>query len=201
MTTINILTRTGSRPSFYKELKKSIETQTYKKIRHIKSNDNPNCMYLKNEKDVINVLPNKNAGHAFYNLYLNELIENVTDGWIIILDDDSKLIDDKYIEKIANECDKSLKNDILIYPIKINPPAVILPNKNLMEKKELKAGRIDMACFCFHSSLSKEIKFDGRRGGDYKFLDKVRSFGGYNFKFTNLSPGIWANYKGARNGK
>ena len=157
MTTINILTRTGNRPSFYKELKKSIENQTYKKIRHIKSCDNPNCMYLKNEKDVINVLPNKSTGRAFYNLYLNNLIDATKDGWIIILDDDSKLIDNNFLERLANECMKSNKNDVLIYNVKINRSGIKLPRSD-----SIKSGRIDMACFCFHSSISKDIRFDGR---------------------------------------
>ena len=46
MITINILTRTGNREKYFKTLEDSIKNQTYKNIRHIKSNDNTNCDYL-----------------------------------------------------------------------------------------------------------------------------------------------------------
>ena len=51
---INILTRTGNREKYYNQLKKSVLEQTYvDNIRHIKSNDNPNCKYLDNDIDII----------------------------------------------------------------------------------------------------------------------------------------------------
>ena len=168
MVLINILTRTGRRPNFFKRLEDSIISQTYKNIRHIKSCDNPACNYLNNSKDVVKVVPDKSTGKAFYNLYLNTLIDTTKDGWIIILDDDSKLIDNNFLEALANECKISNKNDVLIYDIKIHEGGDILPHDT-----SIKSGRIDMACFCFHSSISKNLRFDGRVRGDYNFLDKI----------------------------
>ena len=196
MTTINILTRTGKRPKHFKKLEESIFSQTYKNIRHIKSCDNQNCNYLNNSKDVVKVVPDKSKGRAFYNLYLNNLIDATKEGWIIILDDDSKLIDNNFLERLANECMKSNKNDVLIYNVKINRSGIELPRSD-----SIKSGRIDMACFCFHSSISKDIRFDGRNRGDYNFLEKIKNTNNYNFKFLNLDVGIWANYEGAKNGK
>lgn len=196
MVLINILTRTGNRPINFKTLEQSIISQSYKKIRHIKSCDNQNCNYLNNSKNVIKVVPNKSTGRAFYNLYLNNLIDATNEGWIIILDDDSKLIDNNFLEKLAKECQISNDNDILIYNVKINKSGVVLPNSN-----SIKSGRIDMACFCFHSSISKDIRFDGRNRGDYNFLKKIIESNNFNFRFLNLDVGIWANYEGAKNGK
>ena len=196
MVLINILTRTGRRPKHFKNLEESIISQTYKNIRHIKSCDNPTCNYLNNSKDVVKVIPDKSAGRAFYNLYLNTLIDTTKDGWIIILDDDSKLIDNHFLEELANECKISNANDVLIYNVKINRSGVILPRSD-----KIKSGRIDMACFCFHSSISKDIRFDRRNRGDYNFLEKIKNSNNYNFKFLNLNVGIWANYEGAKNGK
>ena len=36
------------------------------------------------------------------------------DGWVIILDDDSKLVDNTFIEKLAEICSTSNENDVLI---------------------------------------------------------------------------------------
>ena len=203
MVLINILTRTGRRPIFFKRLEDSINSQTYKHIKHIKSCDNPGCNYLNKSKDVVNVVSDKSAGEAFYNIYLNTLIDTVNEGWIIILDDDSKLVDHNFLEALANECKISNKNDVLIYNIKIHKGGAILPNAT-----SIKSGRIDMACFCFHSSISKDLRFDGRTRGDYNFLDKIKNSNNYNFKFLNdeesgkeIPIGIWANYEGAKNGK
>ena len=128
---INILTRTGNREAYFNTLKKTIENQTYKNIRHLKSNDNPDCKYLENEKDVFRVIKNDTQGEAFYNLYLNELGKKIKKGWVIILDDDSKLINNNFIKELAEECSISKPNEILIYQS-------YLLNKKIPEKKNRK---------------------------------------------------------------
>ena len=201
MIIINILTRTGNREKYFTVLKKSILEQTYiKNIRHLKSNDNINCSYLKDETDVFSVKPIKKLpNNAFYNLYLNELLSKVNEGWVIILDDDSKLTDNTFIEKLASVCNKSDEKDVLIYQSKI--VSTILPYKKQMLDKKIIIGNIDMACFCFHSSLYKEIQFDERRCGDYNFLKKIQDSRKFNIRYINLPVGIWANYDGAKLGK
>lgn len=97
---INILTRSGSRENAFKRLLASIESQTYhrrRKIRHIKSNDNPaSCGYLCGMEDVVNVNlevkhhgVNQSQNNLYpWNDYLNTLGAKVNDGWINVLDDD-----------------------------------------------------------------------------------------------------------------
>lgn len=201
MTIINILTRTGNREKYFTLLKNSVLEQTYiKNIKHLKSNDNLNCSYLKNEIDVfpVNTIK-KTRNNAFYNLYLNELLNEVNEGWIIILDDDSKLIDNTFIEKLASVCEKANNKDVLIYQSKI--VSTVLPYKRQMLDKKIIIGDIDMACFCFHYSLYNEIKFDERRCGDYNFLKKIQDAQKFNLRYINLPVGIWANYDGAKLGK
>ena len=201
MTKINILTRTGNRETYYNTLKQSIENQTYKNIRHLKSNDNINCKYLDEENDVINVKKNIKLGQAFYNLYLNELGNNVNDGWIIILDDDSKLIDNTFLEKLADECSKSTHKEILIFQSLLLPKKVIIPSKENFDSKKIERYGIDMACFCFHHSILKQFSFDGRKMGDLNFLEKIKKNKNFEFKFISLPIGVWGNYDGAKNGK
>jgi len=200
MTLINILTRTGKRPDYYKTLKDSIDLQTHNKIRHIKSNDNPNCSYLENETDVIEVIPDRKAGRSFYNLYLNELGAVPTEGWVVILDDDSKLIDTTFIEQLANLCEKSSEKDIIIYKAKIYADR-ILPNDSHFNNKTFRNGDIDMASFCIHHSLFSEFKFSAQACGDYHFLNAIRNSKKYNFQYVDLPIGIWANYDGPKFGR
>lgn len=201
MSKINILTRTGNRETYFKTLKKSIENQTYKNIRHLKSNDNINCKYLDEENDVIKVIKNPKLGQAFYNLYLNDLGNKVNEGWIIILDDDSKLIDNTFIEKLADECSKSKTNEILIFQSYLLPKKRIIPSKEDFDNNKIRRCGIDMACFCFHHSILKKFSFDGRKMGDINFLEKIQKDKHFEFKFIRLPIGIWGNYDGAKNGK
>lgn len=203
MTLINVLTRTGRRPGYYKTLKDSLEAQTHPHIRHIKSNDNPECAYLTDETDVFAVQRNPHLGRGFYNVYLNELGKQVTDGWIIVLDDDSKLINPAFLDRLALACSEASETQVLIYKSRIGGPkgARDLPNPTDFRNKNIRATGIDMACFCFHHSLLKDIQFDARIWGDFHFLDKVRKNHKYSFKFVQLPVGIWANYDGQKLGK
>lgn len=200
MVLINILTRTGKREKHYKTLKDSINLQSHKHIRHIKSNDNVECSYLNDEKDVISVIPNPKAGKSFYNLYLNDLGEQVKEGWTIVMDDDSKLIDTKFIEELSKICDESSKNEVIIYKAKIYKDR-ILPNNYNFSKNIHKEGDIDMVCFCVHYSVFSEFKFTGSHSGDFNFLNLIYKSEKYIFKYVDLPIGIWANYEGARCGK
>jgi hypothetical protein len=198
---INILTRTGSRKKDFELLNNSINEQTYKNIRHIKSNDNPNCSFLNNETDIIDVLKCKTLGSGFYNLYLNKLISEVNDGWIIILDDDSKLIDNSFIERLANECENLNENEVLIYQVLAWPQKCTLPSNGIIKQKKILFKNIDMACFCGHHSLLKKYNFTAQEGGDYKYLKLIEENDDVKFKFISMKPGIWANCKGGRHGK
>jgi hypothetical protein len=199
--TINILTRSGNRPTYFKALKDSILTQTYPHIRHIISNDNPSCDYLTDEKDVYAVTKSPSLGYGFYNLYLNELAKQIEDGWVIILDDDSKLVDNTFIEKLAEICSTSNENDVLIYQNILWPNKILIPPSKIFKAEEVLWSNIDMVCFCVHYSIFNNIQFRCICGGDFSFLDDVRNSKKYNFKFVSLPQGVWGNYDGAKHGK
>jgi hypothetical protein len=199
--TINILTRSGNRPIYFKTLKNSILAQTYPHIQHVISNDNPNCKYLDGEKYVYAVSKPPTRPEGFYNLYLNELAKQVEDGWVIILDDDSKLIDNTFIEKLVKQCSASNEKDVLIYQTFIWPNMIILPDNEHFNHNNIQHGNIDMACFCVHSSIFNNIQFKCKVGGDFSFLDDIKQSKQYNFKFVVLPKGIWSNYHGPKGGK
>lgn len=198
--TINILTRTGTRTTYYKTLKDSIHNQTYKNIRHIKSNDNPECTFLSNEVDVVSVEKKKEKGSGFYNLYLNDLGKQVDNGWIIVLDDDSKLIDNTFIESLAKICAKSREKDVLIYQTRLAKRRIV-PKDELFKQKSIVKYRIDMSCFCVHHTVFKKFPFNAERMGDFRFLNSIKRTKQYCFRFVTLPIGIWANYDGEKYGE
>ncbi len=200
---INILTRTGQRESCFKNLEKSIKNQTYKNIRHLKSNDNPDCKFLKGKKDVFPVKKEKKyySTHCPYNGYLNLLKSKVKEGWIIILDDDAKLIDNTFIEKLVQQI-KNTKNKALIYDVYNNGIKKIMPNTQSLFKKEFDVnsvmhGNLDMAGIAFHHSVN--ISFPDACSGDYIFFMKLLD--SKLVEYVNIEPGIWSNYSGNMSGK
>ena len=203
---INILTRSGKREQCFNNLAKSIKNQTYKNIRHIISNDNPQCKYLHNKNNVVNVkkLKKYNINHCPYNLYLNNLKNKVKKGWIIILDDDSKLIDNTFIERLVYQIKKLKKHKAIIFDsyignnllglVKIHIPN-IFGSKNF-DINLIKYKRLDMTNIAFHHSVN--IDFSEACGGDFIFFKKLLEKN--LVKYIKIEPGIWANYEGASNG-
>lgn len=180
--TVYILTRTSNRPHGFKRCHESIKRQTYKNIRHIVSIDNINDKSYVEQYDVDYIfidktqiesqpdIPNPNTGKRFiFNLYFNILMAKATDGWIIFLDDDDYLIDSDVISKTV----ASIKSneDMLIWQMKY-PNGSILPTSNEMNTKP-RLGRIGSPCIMVHSSIANQIKWDGWKCGDYRFISKV----------------------------
>ena len=198
---INILTRTGTREKCYKKLLDSLNKQSYKNFRHIKSNDNKDCMFLNNEKNVINIdkIEKTNTDNCPYNLYLNKLIDNVREGWVIILDDDAIFVDNDYLLNLSKELKKYNKNDILITNIYNGLNKKIMPNLDLLNNDvyNIKYKNIDMGGIIFHST--NKTKFKSKCGGDYNFYKEAIK--NYKPKFIDIPPGIWTNYSGDNKGK
>lgn len=196
-----ILTRSGNRKECFFNLKNSLEKQTYKNYIHLISNDNIENTFLKNEKNVIHIhhlkKRKRNVHHCPYNIYLNELIKEIkTDGWVLIMDDDSKFIRDNYLEQLSKICDKTNKNHILILKTFLGKYKTKFPSSD-----DLQFRTVDMSNLCIHSSVLKQFIFNDKCGGDYRLIQKLKEKE-YYFKFTKLlSIGIWANYNGSLGGR
>lgn len=196
---INIITRTGTREKCFTILKKSIKAQTYKNYVHYKTNDNIHNTFLKEESNVIDVthLKKKKTRQNLcpYNLYLNEAIKRINDGWVIIIDDDAKFIHPSFLEKLAAMCAKKNPNEVFLYNIYFRQEKSIFPQNN-----SLRLGTFDMASICIHSSLLKTFKFTNRCGADFSLIYNLLRKGYIVRIERDLPIGIWGNYNGARKG-
>ena len=106
---INILTRTSNRPFYFAECRNSIVNQSYKNIRHIVSVDDDSSFSYVKENGLLNhdILQLRrplrmSTSHMPYNLYMNNLINEVKEGWIMFLDDDDILFDTNSISILVN---------------------------------------------------------------------------------------------------
>jgi len=156
---INILTRTSERPFEFERLYKSIKGQKNNTLRyrHIVCYENDEDLtYLKKYEDIdyfktdrreiyekylsLNFMLNVNNPNCFiHNLYVNELMDEVKEGYIIIIDDDDLLYNDKtfdVIEEIINEIDE----DTVAFVQMVHPNSRRIPHISKIKQKEVVRG-------------------------------------------------------------
>lgn len=180
---INILTRTSNRPNFFNRNVNSVNSQTYKNIRHIVSYDNDddleyinkhnNLTLVKIDKDKLireDNSPNPNTGkYSPHNLYFNEMLKVVEEGWVIFLDDDDLFYDENSLEIIVN----NILNDdtMVIWQMNFINGLILPPTDELKGKPKL--GKIGSPCFSFNIKQLGDIKWDGWKCGDFRFIEKI----------------------------
>ena len=170
---INIITRTSNRPNYFKNCIKSVLKQDYDNINHIISVDNEaSRKYVKQYKNIkiidVKYTPKLHNEHAPYNLYLNDLMNEVKDGWIIVLDDD-----DAFIQKDAITCISKYMTDInnLLF-WKVQFPHNTIPEHQYFGKKPVEC-HIDTMCYAFHKSMVGNTLFDDTQLGDFNFISEM----------------------------
>jgi GR25 family glycosyltransferase involved in LPS biosynthesis len=174
----NIIIRTSNREKMFNECIKSILKQTHKNIRILVSYDNEvTNRYLKNY-NMIETFPMhhiKNKEKYKFNLYCNELMNNVETGWIIFLDDDDIWIHDKFLQYLSlflNDDD-----NLLIWKF-------MRPDKIIFPEKDIKIGHIDTTSFCFNSKHKNKSSWHDKIAGDFNFISKLTN--NYKFKIYKL---------------
>ena len=182
---INILTRTSNRPKGFKKNRESILRQTYKNINHIVcTDDRENEKYLKDVgvdymfldrnyiiKNFVNPMPKSPGANIFspHNLYLNEMIRYVKDGWILYVDDDDFLANDTVIEEIVNNI---VDEDTIMYWKMQYPNGNTLPDMSTFNNKPM-LGRIGGSCHGVHSKWRRNIKWDAWKCSDYRVMESL----------------------------
>jgi hypothetical protein len=177
---INILTRTSNRPNFFNRNVNSVNSQTYKNIRHIVSYDNDDDLEYINKHGNLTLVkidknkliqeddsPNPNTGkYSPHNLYFNEMLKIVEEGWVIFLDDDDLFYDEHSLETIVNNI---LDDDtMVIWQMNFINNLILPPIDELNNKPKL--GKIGSPCFTFNIKNIGDIKWDGWKCGDFRFI-------------------------------
>jgi glycosyltransferase involved in cell wall biosynthesis len=176
---INILVRTSGRPNYFNNCVKSIYSQTYKNWNLIIGVDNKNTLSYSQpalgrdvrydySKLVIPSAPDSDEyGVKFpYNLYLNDLQNEVKDGYVIYLDDDDKLEDEHSLLKLINVI--KTNDDFVIWRVKF-PNRLVPSDKNFGGPPVMKD--ISGIGFSFHIK-NKEI-WEPYKRGDYRVAKKL----------------------------
>ncbi|PKP25192.1 MAG: hypothetical protein CVU03_09285 [Bacteroidetes bacterium HGW-Bacteroidetes-2] len=179
----NILTRSSKRPIGFNKCHDSIKLQSYKKFKHYVSIDNQIDLEYLQGKDVIivkikkqcdsNVKYNENGNrYAPYNLYCNELLEQVQDGWILFLDDDDNLLHNKVLKELVKYIKKYDEDTLFIWQMRY-PNGKVVPSNELIKKRIIKINNIGSPCFMFHFKYKDMAKWDSFKGSDFRFINQL----------------------------
>lgn len=220
----NILIRNTYRPSTFPACIESILMQTYKSYRIIMCYDDDNCLeYLSPYMEYSNITIFKVEQsippiNYFYNLYMNELLREVKEGWILFLDDDDKFVENRALEYIKEQI-TSTQDFIMwklslkvcdIYPLrfkevlenKINKEDSIfnqiVNNSSVVVKKGWHTSMI-----CFNSLFKDLSKWYARSGSDFIYsLELIKSNSLFQQKIINhVLTGLNHDKKGNKGAK
>ena len=175
---INVLVRTSYRPNYFARCFQSIRQQEHQKnVNVIVSYDDSRATeYIPGSVTQIRVQKTQRTetNDAPWNLYLNNLMAMVKDGWVFILDDDDYLASHFIFSKIASNIMQHDEKTLHVWRMAW-PNGRIIPENEYMYKLPFVRKHIGMPCFCFHSSLIKKhgLRFDAKRGGDYRFITEL----------------------------
>ena len=183
----NILIRTNYRPAFFSKCIDSIMKQTYKNYEIFVIYDDDICLnYLNNYKNNINFF--KSVNNNNYNLYYNELLNKVENGWIIFLDDDDMFSTNNMLEQL----DKNLNNETInLIHWKFNNPHknIFFENLSLLNLDNFKNSSV-----CFNKSILDNFVFNNKNDSFYKFILHLKNKN-INCKFLDkiFTETIWKN--------
>lgn len=185
---INILTRTSNRPKGFERLRASIKSQTYKNIRHIVSYDDKNDLSYLNENEgydlffmdrerLINEYDGETFAHPRYfhsphNLYMNELLKEVKEGWIIFIDDDDHLYNSKSLENMSQHMTND--TDLIFTRMKFGNNRVI-PSEKVFKKQKIVFQDIGSPCVIPHFEIGKKVEWDMFKCSDFRYIKKIKN--------------------------
>lgn len=178
---INIIIRTSHRINYFTDCVDSIYKQSYKNWNIIAGVDNEESYsYAKSVKGKVikynyssyKITPinnSQNYGIPFvYNLYLNDLQNQVTDGYILYLDDDDMLSSSNSLLTIVNHINS--EDSLLMWRVKF-PDRLVPSDANFGKPPVVKD--VDTVGFLFHNKYKQQ--WEPYKRGDFRVVSKLYS--------------------------
>ena len=170
---INILIRTSNRERCFRKCIKSILDQGYENYQvYICYDKDESLTYLRDYANDawIRFFPISIESKEKYkfNLYCNELMDKVDDGFIMFLDDDDMLCHCRVFQMINDALSRD-EESICVWKF-LRPDKVIYPK----DVTEIKLGEITTSGFAFHSKHKMLSRWPDKQCGDYAFFSGLQ---------------------------
>lgn len=177
---LTVVIRTHDRPRAFKRCLESVRRQTHKNIDIVVGVDTPGSLeYVQpyNPTRIVKLQNRERKSHDDFpaNAYISTLIEDITDGYILVLDDDNYMADEKGVEKLFARITK----EYCIYIIRYRyPDGRLFPNERQFQGKLIENGGVDWASCVFHARFKNVSQSKPLYNGDYHFIkalvDKIK---------------------------
>ena len=164
----NVLIRTSNRPENFMRCIGSVLDQKYTNYKVYVCHDIIESLdYLDKYDDKIEYFPvfTKSKEKYKFNLYCNQLLAKVEDGYVIFLDDDDVFCHDQ-VFNILNYC---MDDETLLIWKFFRPDKIIYPSS----MKNINLGEIASCGFCSNIKNYKSCKWGDKKNGDFYFIGKV----------------------------
>jgi hypothetical protein len=166
---ITILMRTHDRPRLFLRALNSIKNQTYPNWSLQVSADTEETVRYVQAAGYVPVKVTRDPDPLLdfpAQLYMNDLMERVTDGWFMVMDDDDFFIKTNALEEIASHLEDP---DTLYCWHMRDPDGVIIPGEEYFGKIE--KNHIDVTCFAVHHTHKNDGKWLPYYAGDFYYIN------------------------------
>jgi len=172
---LTVVIRTHDRPMAFKRCIESVRMQSHKNIDIVVGVDTPgsmNYVFPYNPTKIMECTWRERTGHTDFpaNEYISELIRHVTDGYILVLDDDNYIADPRGVEKLFSRITK----EYCIYIIRYRyPDGRLFPNDRQFQQKKIENGGVDWASCVFHARFKNVSKSKPLYNADFYFIQAL----------------------------
>ena len=168
---INILIRTHARGKMFLNCISSVLSQTYKNYHvyiHVQNNKDLDYVNrsINNSEKITIIKGNESKTHYHHNTFCNNLIDCVSTGWLMFLDDDDQFTTSNALAIIVPELDK---NKIILWKYK-RPDMIISPD---IEKDLTNPGTIASPTYCIHHKIAAMSTWPAKRQGDFHYIKPI----------------------------
>lgn len=203
-----VLTRTGRRAASFARLRETLLHQRLgvHRVRHILSNDNPACDFLPSDATVVPVTfqAKRDRGHCPYNAYFGAMMQRVdADEWILLLDDDAKLLRDTYLAELLDHVatlDPATHFGVPLSLIDVTADGRPKGVRPFVERRRPAGLNVDTSNLVLHASQVRHLAPSEKCGGDKLIFEQLLA-ARLKPVVIAIQPGIWANYQGYMEGR
>ena len=176
----NVLIRTSNRPENFMRCIESVLDQKYTNYKIFVCHDKIESLeYLEEYDDKIEYFPvfTKSKEKYKFNLYCNELLSKVEEGYVVFLDDDDMFCHNQ-VFNILNYC---MDDETLLIWKFFRPDKLIYPSS----MKTINLGEVASCGFCSNIKNYKSCKWGDKKNGDFYFLKEVLKKNQLKIRFLN----------------
>lgn len=136
-------------------------------------NPSNNLTYNQIKKRNIKVPHSAFGPYSPHNLYFNEMIKSVNEGWVIYLDDDDRFTTNNIVSEIVDVINNN-NDDTLIYWRMVYSNGRYLP-VNMGNNFMPRLGGIGGSCFTFNIKYKDLATWDSWKCGDFRVIQKLHN--------------------------